>query len=48
MSSSASSGTERPPGGKGPEDKTVEMFGWRDAATARRVLDDALARGARR
>jgi len=30
------------------EDKTVEVFGWRDAAAGRRVLDDALARGARR
>jgi inorganic pyrophosphatase len=25
-----------------------QVFGWRDAATGRRVLDDALARGARR
>jgi len=30
------------------EDKTVEVFGWRDAATGRRVLDDAIARGAGR
>ena len=30
------------------EDKTVEVFGWRDAATGRRVLDEAIARGAGR
>jgi inorganic pyrophosphatase len=28
------------------EDKTVEVFGWRDAATGRQVLDQARARGA--
>ena len=28
------------------EDKTVETFGWRNAATGRRILDEARARGA--
>jgi inorganic pyrophosphatase len=28
------------------EDKTVEVFGWRDAATGRQVLEEAIARGA--
>jgi inorganic pyrophosphatase len=30
------------------EDKTVEVFGWRDATTGRRVLEEALARDAGR
>ncbi|HZA84238.1 MAG TPA: inorganic diphosphatase, partial [Actinomycetes bacterium] len=28
------------------EDKTVETFGWRNSETGRRILDEALARGA--
>jgi inorganic pyrophosphatase len=27
------------------EDKTVEVFGWRDAEVGRRILDEALVRG---